>query len=87
MRDADKRHRCKRINTLCEQDDIECFRKPSSFSFNFIAMVPNMTLPVNGMALFNLQTTVGQGSLDFDLKIINVHAPDHVKRADDYYFK
>ena len=50
-------------------------------------MIPNMSLPVTGMALFNLQTTIATESLDFDLKIMNIHAPDFVNRADDYFFK
>lgn len=87
MRDSDKKHRCKRINTLCDQDDIECFRKPTSFSFNFISMIPNMSLPATGMALFNLQTSIPTQSVDFDLKIMNIDAPSSVHRADDYYFK
>jgi hypothetical protein len=78
--------RCKRISMLCDHDDYDCFRKPTSFSYNFISMVPNMTVPITGTGLFNLQTTVWSQNLEFDLKIDNIHSPPGVERASDHFF-
>lgn len=72
---------------LCDHNDIDCFRKPTSYSYNFISMVPNMTIPLQGTGLFNLQTSVWSQEIDFDLTIINIHAPQHVQKVEDYYFR
>lgn len=79
--------RCKRISMLCDHDDYDCFRKPTSYSFNFISMVPNMTVPVQGTGLFNLQTTVWAHDLEFDIKIENIYSPPHVEKASEHFFK
>lgn len=50
-------------------------------------MIPNMTVPLHGTGLFNLQTTVWSQDLDFDLKIENVHAPPHVEKVTDHFFR
>ncbi|KAL7022702.1 hypothetical protein ACKWTF_012350 [Chironomus riparius] len=86
MRDPDRTNRCKRISMLCDHDDYECFRKPTSYSYNFISMVPNMTVPVAGTGLFNLQTTVWSQNLEFDLKIDSIYSPPGVQRVTDHYF-
>jgi fibulin 1/2 len=72
---------------LCDHDDYECFRKPTSYSYNFISMVPNMTVPVQGIGLFNLQTTVYAQDLEFDLKIIDAFSPTRIELATEHYFK
>lgn len=72
---------------LCDHDDYDCFRKPTSYSFNFISMVPNMTVPVQGTGLFNLQTTVWAHDLEFDIKIENIYSPPHVEKASEQFFK
>lgn len=72
---------------LCDHEDYECFRKPTSYSFNFISMVPNMTVPIHGTALFNLQTTVWTQDLDFDLKIIDIHAPPNIEAVNEHFFR
>lgn len=50
-------------------------------------MIPNMTVPLHGTGLFNLQTTVWSQDLDFDLKIENVHAPPNVEKVTDHFFR
>lgn len=50
-------------------------------------MIPNMTVPLHGTGLFNLQTTVWSQDLDFDLKIENVHAPPTVEKVTDHFFR
>jgi fibulin 1/2 len=72
---------------LCDHDDYDCFRKPTSYSYNFISMVPNMTVPLQGTGLFNLQTTVWSQELDFDLKIEHIHAAPHVERVTEHFFR
>lgn len=72
---------------LCDHDDYDCFRKPTSYSYNFISMVPNMTVPLQGTGLFNLQTTVWSQDLDFDLKIDHVHAPPNVEKVTEHFFR
>jgi hypothetical protein len=49
-------------------------------------MVPNMTVPLQGTGLFNLQTTVWSQNLEFDLKIESIYSPVGVDRATDHYF-
>lgn len=72
---------------MCERDDIECLRQPGSYSFNFISMVPNMTIPANGVALFNLHTVSWDGRLAYELKIIDVRAPRDVDTATEHHFR
>lgn len=72
---------------LCDREDYECFRKPTSYSYNFISMVPNMTVPLHGSGLFNLQTTVWSQDLDYDLRIDHIHAPPHVEKVTDHHFR
>jgi len=50
-------------------------------------MVPNMTVPVAGTGLFNLQTTVWSQNLEFDLKIDNIYSQPGVQRVTDHYFR
>lgn len=50
-------------------------------------MVPNMTVPLHGSGLFNLQTSVWTQDVDFDLKIDHVHAPESVEKATEHFFK
>lgn len=50
-------------------------------------MVPNMTVPVHGTGLFNLQTTVWSQELDFEFKIEHIHAPPHVQKVEEHFFR
>jgi hypothetical protein len=79
--------RCKRIAILCDRDDIECFIKPSSYSYNFITITSNMSLPPQGRALFNLRGPNWYENIDFDLKVINVSAPPDVPKANERHFR
>ncbi|XP_055595503.1 fibulin-1 isoform X2 [Uranotaenia lowii] len=84
--DPDRNNRCRRTTKYCNPGDLECLRKPSSYSYNFITLVSNMPVPPSGRALFNLRGPAWYEAIDFDLKLISVDAPGNVRPADQRYF-
>ncbi|GAB0091034.1 fibulin-1 [Sergentomyia squamirostris] len=84
--DYERRNRCKRISLLCERDDFECFTRPSSYSFNFITLTSNLSVPVNGRALFNLKGPNWYDNIDFFLRIVRADVPPNVLSATDASF-
>ncbi|XP_021709536.1 fibrillin-1 isoform X4 [Aedes aegypti] len=84
--DPDRTNRCRRTTRFCQPDDIECLRKPSSYSYNFITLTSNMPVPPSGRALFNLRGPTWYESIDFDMKLIHVDAPGNVQPADERFF-
>lgn len=79
--------RCKRNDIRCDYGDNECFRKPSSISYNFITLTSNISLPPQGRALFNLRGPNWYENIDFDLKVVRVDAPPHVQKVTEQYFR
>lgn len=79
--------RCKRIDIRCDREDIECFRKPSSYSYNFITITSNISLPPQGRPLFNLRGPNWYESIDFELKVLRIDAPPQVQKANDGFFR
>lgn len=45
-----------------------------------------MSIPPTGRGLFEYQGPNWVENIDFDLRIVNIHAPNHVRRADDSFF-
>lgn len=45
-----------------------------------------MTVPTHGLALFNLQTTAWDSTLQFDFKVVEVRAPQDVDKATERHF-
>ncbi|XP_065089708.1 fibulin-1 isoform X2 [Ochlerotatus camptorhynchus] len=84
--DPDRNNRCRRTVRYCQKDDIECQRKPSSYSYNFITLTSNMPVPPSGRALFNLRGPTWYDAIDFDMKLIHVDAPPNVRPADQRFF-
>ncbi|XP_055626577.1 fibrillin-1 isoform X4 [Toxorhynchites rutilus septentrionalis] len=84
--DPDRNNRCRRTTKYCNPGDMECLRKPTSYSYNFITLVSNMPVPPTGRALFNLRGPAWYEAIDFDLKLVNVDAPSTVRPADQRYF-
>nr|XP_029731704.1 fibulin-1 isoform X4 [Aedes albopictus] len=84
--DPDRNNRCRRTVRFCQQDDVACLRKPTSYSYNFITLTSNMPVPPTGRALFNLRGPTWYESIDFDMKLIHVDAPANVRPADERYF-
>ncbi|XP_062564121.1 fibulin-2 isoform X2 [Armigeres subalbatus] len=84
--DPDRNNRCRRTTRYCQPDDVECLRKPSSYSYNFITLTSNMPVPPTGRALFNLRGPAWYESIDFDMKLIHVDAPANVRPADEGFF-
>lgn len=72
---------------LCNHGDFECFRKPTEYSYNFIAMVPNTTVPQQGAEIFNLKISVEGRNVDYDLQIDDVQGPAHVEKATERHFR
>lgn len=77
--------RCIRISLLCQHDDIECFRKPSSYTYNFITLVSNVAVPPQGRALFNLKGPSNYENIDFDLRILSYRSLK--QRVTDRFFR
>ncbi|XP_052902971.1 latent-transforming growth factor beta-binding protein 4 [Anopheles moucheti] len=84
--DSDRRNRCQRNNRYCNTDDMECIRKPHSYSYNFLTIVSNILLPPEGRGLFTLAGPSNFQMIDFDLKLVSVDAAPHVKAVDIHYF-
>ncbi|XP_059609704.1 fibulin-2 isoform X2 [Phlebotomus argentipes] len=84
--DTERRNRCRRISLLCDRDDLDCFARPSSYSFNFITLVANMSVPPLGRALFNLKGPNWYDNIDFFLRVVNVEAPPDIFLASDTSF-
>lgn len=79
--------RCKRNDIRCDYGDTECFRKPSSISYNFITLTSNISVPPKGRGLFNLRGPNWYENIEFDLKVVRVDAPPHVQKATEQYFR
>lgn len=78
--------RCKRISLLCEQGDIACYQKPSSYTYNFVTIVASTAVPPQGRGLFTLRGPSWYENIDFDFKIIDVRS--HIsQRVDERFFK
>ncbi|XP_058117872.1 fibulin-1-like [Anopheles coustani] len=84
--DADRRNRCERINRYCNVGDIECLRRPHSYSYNFLTIVSNIPVPPEGRGLFTLAGPQQFELIEFDLKLVSVDAAPHVREVDMYYF-
>ncbi|XP_035894268.1 fibulin-1 isoform X2 [Anopheles stephensi] len=84
--DVDRRNRCERISRYCNTGDMECIRRPHSYSYNFLTIVSNILLPPEGRGLFTLAGPSHYQMIDFDLKLVSVDAAPHVKPVDIHYF-
>ncbi|XP_058457725.1 fibulin-1 isoform X3 [Malaya genurostris] len=84
--DPDRNNRCRRTTKYCNPGDLECLRKPTSYSYNFITLVSNMPVQPSGRALFNLRGPTWYEAIDFDLKVVSVDAPPNVRPADQRFF-
>lgn len=72
---------------VCEHGDTECFSKPTSYSYNFITLVSNMSVPPTGRGLFTYKGPSWYENIDFDLKIIHSQAPSNVRKATEQFFR
>nr|XP_040234609.2 fibulin-1 isoform X2 [Anopheles coluzzii] len=84
--DPDRRNRCERSNKYCNTGDMECLRRPHSYSYNFLTIVSNILIPPEGRGLFTLTGPSHFQMIDFDLKLVSVDAAPHVKPVDIHYF-
>lgn len=84
--DEAKKNRCRRISMVCNHDDIECFKKPSSYSHNYITLASKMSVPPQGRALFTLKGSTHYEGTEFDLQLVSARVPGGVQRADVDYF-
>uniref|UniRef100_A0A182N3D6 EGF-like domain-containing protein n=1 Tax=Anopheles dirus TaxID=7168 RepID=A0A182N3D6_9DIPT len=84
--DMDRRNRCERTNRYCTVGDMECLRRPHSYSYNFLTIVSNILLPPGGRGLFSLAGPQYFQMIDFDLKLVTVDAAPHVRPVDIHYF-
>lgn len=72
---------------MCDRDDIECRTKPTSYTYNFITLVSNLSIPPQGRGLFSLKGPSFYENVDFDLRIVNIQGPGHIQKATDHYFR
>lgn len=78
--------KCKKFKPKCKINDFECFRRPNIISYRFVSIASNMTIPDQGVEVFNLRTTAWNKYQDIELNFIRVKAPLRVEKATNYIF-
>ncbi|CAL4058706.1 unnamed protein product, partial [Meganyctiphanes norvegica] len=80
--------RCKKHSLYCREDDEECRKQPLSYSYNFLPLVSNLTLPqVGKVDLFTMRGPLWTSTtVHFTLELEEVRASEGVKQATREYF-
>lgn len=87
IRDTQHKNRCKRLSVTCREGDTECLHKPMTYSFHFITLVSNLTIPGGALDLFSMKGPLWSSTtVDFKLDLITAHAPPGVQEATREYF-
>ncbi|XP_066952425.1 fibulin-1-like [Macrobrachium rosenbergii] len=81
-------HRCKKVSLYCREDDEVCRRKPLSYSYNFLPLVSNLTLPGIGQVdLFTMRGPLWSSTtVQFELELVSARAPAGVEAATREFF-
>ncbi|XP_014274874.2 fibulin-5 isoform X1 [Halyomorpha halys] len=80
-RDGAKKNRCYKEDPRCLADDLECIRQPTAYSYNYLSMVSNFTIPRNGLKLFTVSSSWTTTAPDFTLELVQARASGGVKVA------
>ncbi|XP_075217786.1 uncharacterized protein LOC142322595 [Lycorma delicatula] len=87
IKDSQHQNRCKKATMICREQDVECIQQPLMYTFYFIALVSNYTIPPGGLDLFTMKgpyrptTTV-----DFSLSLKMANSAPGIPPATDNYF-
>ncbi|XP_037784060.1 fibrillin-2-like isoform X6 [Penaeus monodon] len=87
-RDLEHKNRCKKVPVFCRDDDETCRRQPLSYSYNFLPLVSNLTLPPTGQVdLFTMRGPLwSYTTVQFDLELESARAPLGVEAAKREFF-
>nr|XP_027216674.1 fibrillin-2-like isoform X4 [Penaeus vannamei] len=87
-RDTEHKNRCKKAPVFCRDDDETCRRQPLSYSYNFLPLVSNLTLPPTGQVdLFTMRGPLwSYTTVQFDLELESARAPLGVEAAKREFF-
>ncbi|XP_032311680.1 fibulin-1 isoform X4 [Drosophila ananassae] len=83
--DTEQKNRCRQSSITCEGDD--CYSKPSAYTYNFITFVSKLIIAPEGRIIFTLRGPLWYDNIDFDLKIVRVHATPTIERAIERNFE
>lgn len=80
----ENKHRCNKVERVCQAGDWNCAHQPTTISYNFITFVSNLYIPDTKLKLFTMRGPVWPYvKMRFELKLVNVNAPPSVKRKAD----
>ena len=81
--------RCKKRTLYCRRGDLDCERQPLSYSYNFLPLVSNMTMPASGQVdLFTMRGPLwSTASVQFSLDLESVRAPSGTQSASRSFFR
>ncbi|KAK7789041.1 hypothetical protein R5R35_010542 [Gryllus longicercus] len=87
-KDPSHRNRCKRDHIACHEGDLNCLRRPSSYSYNFISFVSNILIPPTGhLDLFTMRGLVSAATVSFNMDLTEVRAPPGIIPASKSFFQ
>ncbi|KAK7069506.1 hypothetical protein SK128_014533 [Halocaridina rubra] len=88
IKDSQHKNRCKKLSLYCREDDEVCRRKPLSYSYNFLPLVSNLTLPASGQVdLFTMRGPLWSSTtVQFELELESSRAPIGVDAATREFF-
>lgn len=83
------RSRCKKSSLHCPTGDLNCAKQPLSYSYNFLPLVSNMTLPRAGQVdLFTMRGPLwSTATVHFTLDLESVRSPAGVQPATRDFFR
>ncbi|KAF5288361.1 hypothetical protein FQA39_LY15451 [Lamprigera yunnana] len=89
IKDPEHKSRCKRASNVCDIRDTHCIRMPGQYSYHFITFVSNLPIPDEGkIDFFQMKgPSWVSSSANFNMDIVNVRCPLHIKQADSSYFR
>ncbi|CAH1643971.1 unnamed protein product [Spodoptera littoralis] len=77
----ENKHRCNKVEKVCQPGDWNCAHQPTTISYNFITFVSNLYIPDTKLKLFTMRGPVwAYIKMRFELKLVSVNAPPSVKR-------
>lgn len=66
----------------CRESDTECLHKPMSYSFHFITLVSNLSIPGRALDLFTMRGPLwASTTVNFDLELTSAQTPPTVTPA------
>ncbi|KAF5308956.1 hypothetical protein FQR65_LT00038 [Abscondita terminalis] len=89
IKDPEHKSRCKRASNVCDIRDTQCIRMPGQYSYHFITFVSNLPIPEEGkIDFFQMKSSSWvSSSANFNMDIVNVRCPPHIKQADSNNFR